>query len=76
MSEMFAAYQRDPEEAFALVSATEKYQDDYFHAGFILSWMLQFGHGCEADEELSRKVLKKPSPSGLRYESLRTTGAK
>lgn len=62
MKDMFAAYQRDPEEAFALVKGMEKYQDDYFHAGFILSWMLQFGHGCEADEERSKMELASAIP--------------
>lgn len=62
MSDMFAAYQRDPEEAFALVKGMEKYQDDYFHAGFILSWMYQFGHGCEAHEGLSIKALDEAIP--------------
>lgn len=63
MKDMFAAYQRSPEEAFALTEATVRYQDDYFHAGFILSWMLQYGHGCEVDLERSWLVLKDAFPN-------------
>jgi glycosyltransferase involved in cell wall biosynthesis len=57
--EMFAAYLRSPEEAFEIAETeTRRYdEDEYCRPGFILSWMLQFGHGCGIDFDRSREVL-------------------
>lgn len=55
--EMFRAWLRSPEEAFVLLEAERKLHNDYFWPGFMLSWMLQFGHGCEIDLERSKAVL-------------------
>lgn len=57
ISGMFAAYLRSPEEAFTLIEQECKIHNDYFWPGFMLSWMLQFGHGCEINLERSRSVL-------------------
>lgn len=37
-------------------------EGDYERIGFIFSWMLQYGHGCEVDLERSRRVLRASVP--------------
>lgn len=59
----FEAWLRSPEEAFALVEADRMTRDDYFYPGFMLSWMLEFGHGCEIDLERSKRVLRRAFPT-------------
>ena len=59
---MFSAFIRSPEEAFALLEAERMTHSDYFYPGFMLSWMLQYGHGCEQDMERSREVLRAAIP--------------
>lgn len=56
------AWLRSPEAAFELLSKVRPWQDDYFYEGFMLSWMLQYGHGCDIDLERSRLVLRASFP--------------
>lgn len=60
--DMFAAWLRSPREAFKVVKASRSTSDDYYWPGFILSWMLQYGHGCEIDLDRSRAVLRASFP--------------
>lgn len=53
----YRAWISSPEEAFALMDAQERHFSDYDYSGFILSWMLQYGHGCEVDLVRSEAVL-------------------
>jgi glycosyltransferase involved in cell wall biosynthesis len=57
MREWFRAWLRSPEEAFSLVAGAVRTHEDYWPEGFILSWMLQYGHGCEQDLEWSKLAL-------------------
>lgn len=59
----FRAWLRSPEEAFSVVAEATKWREDYLPDLFILSWMLQYGHGCERDIERSRAVLRYAMPS-------------
>lgn len=59
---MFEAYLRSPEEAFMLIEQERKMHDDYFWPSFMLSWMLQYGHGCEIDIWRSSIVLREAFP--------------
>lgn len=59
---MFEAWLRSPEEAFALLESEHKKHDDYFYPGFMLSWALEFGQGCEIDLVRSRRVLRRAFP--------------
>ena len=58
----FKAWLESPETAFRLIENTKPWQDDYFYEGFILSWMLQYGHGCEPDLERSKSTLRDAFP--------------
>lgn len=58
----FAAFLRSPEEAFALIEHSEKVHDDYFYPWFMLSWALQYGHGCDIDLDRSRAMLRRAIP--------------
>lgn len=49
LRDFFAAWLRSQEEAFALVAGARRPRDNYYPENFILSWMLQYGHGCERD---------------------------
>lgn len=60
--DMFSTYLRSPAEAFALIERQTKVHNDYFYPGFMHSWMLQFGHGCEINLELSKEVLRASFP--------------
>jgi hypothetical protein len=55
--DMFAAYLRSPEEAFALIEQSQKVHDDYFYPWFMLSWMYQYGHGCDQNFRRSKELL-------------------
>ena len=59
----FRAWLESPETAFRLIEGTEPWQDDYFYEGFILSWMLQHGHGCQVDLERSKRTLRDAFPA-------------
>lgn len=64
LREMFAAWLRSPEEAFEFIEGISRTREDYAPEVFILSWMLQYGHGCEVDPERSRVVLRAAMPEG------------
>lgn len=51
-----------PEAAYELLEGVQPWQDDYFYERFMLSWMLQYGHGCDLDLERSRRVLRDAFP--------------
>lgn len=59
---MFEAYLRSPEEAFVLTEQSQKTHEDYFYPWYMLSWMLQYGHGCEPDFERSHTLLRNAAP--------------
>ena len=59
----YQAWLRSPQSAFHLMNSTVKNRDDYIPDLFILSWMLQYGHGYGIDLERSREVLWKAMPS-------------
>lgn len=63
IKEWWAAWQGSSEAAFELLSDYVSERDDYVPERFILSWMLQYGHGCEVDVERSRVVLWNAMPS-------------
>lgn len=58
----FTAWLESPETAFRLLERIQPWQDDYFYERFMLSWMLQYGHGCDIDLERSRAVLRDAFP--------------
>lgn len=59
----YRAWLRSPEEAYALVDSSVQTRDDYMPERFILSWMLQYGHGCEPDLKRSRTVMRAAMPT-------------
>lgn len=59
----FGTWLHSPEAAFDLVKNCTRTRDDYMPDLFILSWMLQYGHGCEVDIEWSKAVLWDAMPS-------------
>ena len=63
LREMFRAWLRSPEDAFELLARDEKIHDDYFHPGFMLAWMYQFGHGCKRDVRRSKEIMRAAIPS-------------
>lgn len=60
---MFKAWLISPEDAFEILAADAPTYDDYFHPWFMLSWMYQWGHGCEQDLRKSRSYMRKAIPS-------------
>lgn len=58
----YTAWRESPETAFKLLDRMQPWQNDYFYEKFILSWMLQYGHGCDIDLERSRLVLREAFP--------------
>lgn len=63
MRGFFETWLRSPQEAFLLVESANRGNDNYHPDNFILSWMLQYGHGCEQDLERSRVVLWESVPA-------------
>ncbi len=59
----FQAWLRSPQSAYHYVNSTVKNRDDYIPELFILSWMLQYGHGYPADLTRSKQVLRDAMPS-------------
>lgn len=57
ISEFFRTWLKSPEDAFLQMEAQRKKHDDYYYDGFILSWMLQYGHGCEVDTKRATRIL-------------------
>jgi glycosyltransferase involved in cell wall biosynthesis len=53
----FYAWLESPREAYLQLEDTQRWQDDYFYEGFMLSWMLQHGHGCDIDLDRSWETL-------------------
>jgi hypothetical protein len=62
LKDFYKAWMHEEEAAFRLMESIDPWQDDYFYEGFILSWMLQHGHGCEPDLERSKRVLRDAFP--------------
>lgn len=64
LREWWAAWMRSPKEAFEFVEGKPRVREDYAPEVFILSWMLQYGYGCEIDLNRSRDVLRSAVPEG------------
>jgi hypothetical protein len=60
---MFRAWLESPETAFDLLLKDEKTHDDYFHPGFMLAWMYQYGHGCKQDVPRSKELIRAAIPA-------------
>lgn len=59
----FGTWLYSREAAFDTVKNATKTRDDYIPDLFILSWMLQYGHGCKVDIARSKDVLWNAMPS-------------